>query len=313
MKAIFLDALTMGENFVFKNFPSNIEIKYYNTTSHSELLSHCEDAEILITNKVKILKDDFPKLKNLKLICISATGMDHIDLVAAKEYGVIVKNVSGYSTASVAQHTLSIALNYLHPVESFYKYTESGQWTDSSIFTHILPFDELKSKKWGIIGLGEIGKKVAQIAMAFDSEVYYYSTSGKNINHDVPQYSLSQLLSECDIISIHCPLNEYTENLLTLKDLKLLKENALVINCGRGGIINENDLADFLDNNCSQTFVLDVLETEPMSGNSPLEKHLKNEKLHLTPHVAWSSKQARDILSQGIINNIKSFLSEKLL
>ena len=233
------------------------------------------------------------------MIQVLATGMNNIDIEYAKEKGIIVKNVAGYSTNSVAQLTFSMVLSIMNKLPYFDNYSKN-EYKNSKIFTHIVDFRELNGKKWGIIGLGEIGKKVAEIATSFGCEVIYYSTTGKNNNPKYRRVELDEVLKS-DIISIHSPLNEKTENLLNRDNLNLIREGAILINMGRGGIVNENDLAEIID---KKGFFagFDVFTTEPISENNPL---LKVKNIVLTPHIAWASREAREKLIQLAYENIK--------
>ena len=241
----------------------------------------------------------------LKLICIAATGMNNVDTAFATTQNIIVKNVAGYSTHGVVQHTFAMLFYLLQQMSYYPQVAFNGAWHGSKIFTDISkPFYEIYGKQWGIIGLGVIGQEVAKIASAFGAVVVYYSTSGKNCDHDYPNVALDELLSTCDIVSIHAPLNDQTKYLLNAQNLVLLKPNAILLNLGRGGIIHEGDLATILDQ--KEIFVgLDVLEKEPIEPTNPLLKIRKNERLLITPHIAWTSKEARAKLLKGVVDNIK--------
>jgi len=311
MDIVVLDASTYGEGInldIFKKFGS---VTFYETTPASLTFERIKDADIVITNKVVIDKTILEKSPKLKLICIGATGMNNIDLSYAKEKNVEVKNVSGYSTHSVVQHTLSMVLYLASHSCYFDEYVKSREWQKSEIFTHLgRSFFEIKDKSWGIIGLGAIGKEVASVASALGATIQYYSTSGDNKNST--QYNhveLETLLKTSDIISIHSPLNEKTKNLINSKNLKFLKSGAILINVGRGGIINENDLALALDS--SKIYAgLDVLEHEPMKENHPLLNIKDSERLYITPHIAWTSIEARQTLIASIAKNIELFLKK---
>jgi glycerate dehydrogenase len=236
--------------------------------------------------------------------------MDIIDLEAAKKRDIEVKNVAGYSTHSVAQHTFALVLELLTHVSYYDKFVKDGGWIKSAIFTHIdNPIREIYGKKWGIIGFGAIGKEVAKIAQAFGADVWYYSTSGKNQDNKFPNTSLEELLSKSDIVSIHAPKNDKTRGLIGKKELDLMKKDALLINVGRGGIIDEVALKDALEN--EQIYAgLDVLEIEPMSPNAPLKDLKFKDRLVITPHVAWASIEARKTLIEKTYKNIEDFLQK---
>ena len=307
MKLVFLDTKTLGSDINLDGFNKFGQVTKYETTSKEQTLERVKDADIVITNKVVIDKDIMEN-SSIKLICIAATGMNNVDLDYAKDANIEVKNVAGYSTSSVAQVTLSLVLNFVQKLDYYSNYTKTKQWEDSDIFTHIeKPFFELEGKKWGIIGLGSIGQKVAHIAQAFGCEVSYYSTSGKNTNTQYKNVSLEELLKESDIISIHCALTQATSNLLNETNLELLKENSIVVNVGRGGIINEADLVKVFK---KKNFycALDVVEKEPIAKNTVLNEILEDEKFVITPHIAWASIEARNKLINLIIKNIDEFV-----
>ena len=302
MKIVFLDALTLGD-VDFDRFKEFGELKIYQTTSKDETLNRVKNADIVVTNKVIIDKKIMDNC-NIKFIQIAATGMNNVDLEYAKTKGIIVKNVAGYSTKAVIQQTFALILGLLNKVCYFDEYTRT-KYPKSKIFTHIQNWFEITGKRWGIIGLGEIGRGVASIAKSFGAEVVYYSTSGKNKSSEFKRVDITELLSTSDIISIHAPLNENTKNLLNLEKLSLIKENAILVNLGRGGIINENDLAKILQQK-DILVGLDVFEKEPVNVDNPLLKF--NDKILFSPHIAWTSIEARTKLMDGIYNNIKKFI-----
>lgn len=313
MNIVILDALTLGSTDL-KGIEKLGKLTIYQTTSKDEIIKRAKDADVVLVNKVVLDSTTLKNLPNLKLVCITATGMNNIDLEAAKALKIEVKNVANYSTQAVAQHTFMLALNTLGQLRYYDKYVKKGKWCKSDIFCHLdskFEMYELAGKNWGIIGLGTIGKQVASIAKSFGANISYYSTSGKNSSKEFKQEkSLESLLKNSDIISIHAPLNENTKNLLTKKELKLLKKDALLINAGRGGIVNEKDLAKVLKDK-DFYFASDVLEVEPMIKNHPLlDKKLRNKVL-ITPHVAWAYKETRERLIRFVEENIKSFINKK--
>lgn len=310
MKIVILDALTFGETSL-DGFEPLGEITVYQTTSAKETLERIANAEVIVSNKVVITGDMMAECADLKLICVAATGMNNVDLDAAAKHGISVKNVAGYSTDSVIQHTFSM-LFYLMGHSRYYdEYVKSGEWQASPIFTNVAkPFFEIKGKRWGIIGLGEIGRGVAGIASAFGAQVSYYSTSGANNNPDFEKMTLSRLLEESDIISIHAPLNERTENLIGHSELLQLKDGAIILNLGRGGIVNEEALAVILDAKPISAG-LDVLTKEPMADPHPLMSIKNSERLYITPHIAWTSVEAREKLIAMVIENIQTFVNAR--
>jgi glycerate dehydrogenase len=248
----------------------------------------------------------------LKLICIAATGMNNVDLDYAMNKNIPVKNVSGYSTDSVTQSTFAMLFYLMNHLQYYDEYVKSGSYTQSPIFTHHgREFYELKNKTFGIIGLGTIGKTVAKIASSFSCRVVYYSTSGNNRNADYERVSLETLLKSSDLISIHAPLNENTENLIGLKELTMMKRTAILINAGRGGIVSEKDLAAALDEDLIYGAGLDVLEKEPIDKGNPLLSIKNREKLLITPHIAWASLESRTLLMDKVYDNIKDYLDNR--
>ena len=304
MKIVLLDTLTFGDTNL-SDFEQFGEVEYFEKTPAKFTQKRIEGAEVVVTNKVVITKEIMQNTPSLKLICVAATGMNNVDLEAAKELNITVKNVAGYSTDSVVQLTFSMLFYLINSSKYYDDFVKSGAWSKSELFTHVAkPFFEIKNKKWGIIGLGEIGRCIATIAKAFGADVSYYSTSGKNSNADFNQVSLSKLLEESDIISIHAPLTPSTKDLISQSELLQLKDGAVLMNLGRGGIVDEGSLARVLEMK-ELKVGLDVLEVEPIKENHPLLKISKPENLYITPHIAWTSVEARDKLIEGVIENIK--------
>lgn len=304
MKIVLLDTLTFG-NTDLSAFDALGEVTLFEKTSPAQTLERVVDADVIVTNKVVITKEHMLKAKNLKLICVAATGTNNIDLDGAKECKIEVKNVAGYSTDSVIQHTFSMLFYLLEHSRYYDEVVKDKTYSKSGIFTDVSqPFFEVKGKKWGIIGLGAIGRGVANVAQVFGAEVLYYSTSGVNRNEDFQRTTLDALLKECDIITIHAPLNEKTQNLLDYEKLSLCKEGAIVLNLGRGGIINEEAVARIIDER-ELFFGLDVLEKEPIPEDHPLLSVKNSDRVYITPHIAWTSVEARDKLILGVVKNIQ--------
>ncbi len=311
MKIVFLDTQTVGLVPNFNKLQQCGELICHQTTTNEQRVERLQGADAAIVNKVKIDRTTMEQLPDLKLICIAATGMNNIDLEAAAEHNITVKNVAAYSTNSVAQSTFAALFYLLHHTKQTDAYVKSREYAKSQIFTNLnYPFWELSEKQFGIIGLGNIGRRVASIAEAFDAQVSYYSTSGKNTGQPYRQVSLLELLQQSDIVSIHAPLNEKTYNLLNYKLLCKMKNTAYLINMGRGGIVNEADLARALNENRIAGAALDVFEQEPIQHDNPLLQIQNSDKLLLTPHIAWSSLEARKRLIDIICENIKSFQAE---
>lgn len=306
MNIVLLDALTLG-NIDLSSIESLGDFRIYDTTDKNEVLKRTKSSTVIITNKVIISKEVMDNAKNLKLICIAATGMNNVDLEYAKQKNIEVKNVVGYSTTSVATHTFSMLFYLLSSSKYYDSYVKNKEYEKSVVFTHLgREFSELSSKKWGIIGLGNIGSEVAKIASAFGCQVSYYSTSGENNSSEYKQVELEELLKNNDIISIHSPLNEKTKNLITQTELSLIKDGSFLLNLGRGGIVNEEDLANILKT--KEIFIgFDVLENEPMLKTSPLCKITHLENVYISPHIAWASREARTRLIEKIAKNIRDY------
>lgn len=306
MNIVLLDTLTYGDTSM-AGFEALGNVSAYATTTQEEVSQRVVDADVIVTNKVVISDAVMQAAPNLKLICVAATGTNNIDHDAAARRGISVKNVAGYSTDAVVQHTFSI-LFYLMGHSRYYdEYVKSGQWQKEAVFTHIGPsFSELRGKTWGIIGLGEIGRSVAAIAKAFGAKVIYYSTSGKNENSEFEKTTLSRLIENSDVISIHAPLNPSTENLISHSELLQMKDGAVLLNLGRGGIVDEDALSVIID--VKPIYVgLDVLIKEPMCTPHTLMNIKHHERLYITPHIAWTSVEARERLIAATVENIKTF------
>lgn len=305
-----LDAKTLGPDTDLSPLRKFGQLKVYAVTAAHEVAERIKNCEIIISNKVILDDSNLKYAAQVKLICIAATGANNIDLGYTARQGITVCNVAGYSTRSVVQHTFAM-LFYLLQSSSYYDhYVKSGQYSQSNIFTHLeKPFWELSGKTWGIIGLGTIGRSVARLAGEFGCRAIYYSASDANNTCDYRRVSLAELLREADVVSIHAPLNENTKNLINYQRLQLMKPHALLLNLGRGGIVNEADLAAALDEKLLGGAALDVLEQEPPGANNPLLHIRQPEKLLITPHIAWASQEARRTLVQELCLNIAGFLS----
>lgn len=307
MKIVFLDEYSVAGRDM-SSIARFGDYVGYNMTRPEEVIERCAGAEIVIANKVVLSAEVMRALPELKLICVAATGMNNVDLEAAAALGIEVRNAVGYSTYSVAETTLCSALALLREVVYYDEYFHSGRYAKSDRpFNFDRPTSQIRGKKWGIIGLGNIGREVARLASAFGCEVSYTSTSGVVREEEYPALTLDKLLAESDIVSIHAPLNAKTLNLLGEKELSLMKPSAIIINVARGGIVNEEALAAALDGGVIRGAALDVFSTEPLT-DSPLYKIKERHKLLASPHNAWSSDDAIDRLIGCIAKNIEEFL-----
>lgn len=308
MNIVFLDTKTIGDVPNLKDLTNLGEVTFYQTTSPGQTKKRIHDADVVITNKVVLNRELIEGAENLKLICVAATGMNNIDRDAAKEAGISVKNVSGYSSNSVAQTTFAMILHMVQKIPQYDDFVKSGEYAQHDIFTNMdISYSEIGGKRFGIIGLGNIGSKVAVIAEAFGAEVVYHSTSGRNLDQPYSHLELDELLKTSDFVSIHAPLNENTEDLIGSKELELMKETACLVNAGRGGIVNETELAKALDEDQIAGAALDVFEQEPIHADNPLLSIKNKHKLVMTPHIAWASVEARTELIDGVIKNIEEF------
>ena len=283
----------------------------HETTSPEEVLEKSKDAEIIISNKVVLDAKTIASLPHLRLICVAATGMNNIDLNAAAEHGVEVRNAVGYSTYAVAETTLSSALALLREVTYYDNYFKSGAYASSErIFNFDRPTAQLRGKRWGIIGMGNIGREVARLAEAFGCEVSYYSTSGVERKEAYPSLELEELLRSSDVVSIHCPLNNRTRSLIGAEQLALMKPSAILINVARGGIVDEAALADALNEGRLRGAALDVFTSEPLR-ESPLYTLRDPYRLLASPHNAWSPVEAIDRLIGCIEQNIADYVARR--
>lgn len=304
---VILETGTLG-NLKYNLLNKFGSVTYYENTKRSETKERIKNANIIITNKVVLDEEVLKDAKNVELICEAATGYNNIDIEYAKKRNIAVTNVAGYSTQTVAQHTFALLLHLYDEISYFDNYVKSMDYSRSGNFTNITrPYNDIDGKVWGIVGLGAIGKKVAQIAEAFGAKVIYYSTSGKNNNDKYKRVSLDELLENSDIISIHAPLNNNTQGLFNYDNLCKMKKSSVLINVGRGPIVVDEDLAKAIDNNIIKGAALDVFTVEPLSEENPLLKVKNKNKLVLTPHVAWASVEARERLFNDLVDNIKCF------
>lgn len=304
MKIVFLDAATLGD-VSFEPFERLGDFVMYENSTPQEALERVKDVDVLLINKVLVNKELIDAAPNLKLICISATGVNNIDVEYAASKGIPVRNVVGYSTDSVAQTTFMHILSLVGGCPYFNHSVKSGEYSRSGMFTDPKwNWWELAGKTIGIIGMGNIGQKVARIAEAFGMNVCYYSTSGTSHCTEYPSLPLEQLLAESDIVSIHAPLNDKTLNLIGRKELELMKPTAYLINAGRGAIVVEKELADAVDDGVIAGAGMDVFVTEPIPEDHPYLTMRHPERMSLSPHTAWASVEARKRLVDLMAVNI---------
>lgn len=304
MKIVFLDAATMGD-VSFKPFERLGEFVKFDSSTPEEARERVKDADVLLINKVLVNKELIDSAPNLRLICIAATGVNNIDVAYAASKGIPVRNAVGYSTDSVVQSTFMHILSLVGGAAYFDESVKSGRYSRSGMFTDPnWNWWELAGKTIGIIGLGNIGMKVAKIAEAFGMKVCYFSTSGTGHCHDYPSLPLEELLAKSDIVSIHAPLNERTLNLIGARELAMMKPNAYLINMGRGAIVIEEDLAKAVDEGVIAGAGIDVFVREPIPEDHPYLKMKHPERMRLAPHVAWAATEARERLIDIMAENI---------
>lgn len=309
-KIVFLDEYTVHDSDLSALKQSG-DYTGYQTTADDQIVARSQGADIVITNKTPFKADTIARLPDLKLICVAATGMNNVDLEAAEKAGIQVKNAVDYSTYSVAEQTLGMALALLKQYPYLDRFVKSGEYAGyDRLFNFTRPTSELYGKRWGIIGLGNIGRRVAQLAEAFGCRVAYYSTSGKNRNTEFESLSLEELLTVSDIVSLHAPLSRITWHLLDYNRLRMMKPSAIVINVARGSLIDEAALARVLDEGLIAGAGLDVYSAEPIKPDNPLLGVRDKDKVVMTPHSAWATEEALQRVVDKVAENIRTFISE---
>ena len=304
MKMVFLDAATMGD-VSFAPLERLGSLLCYDSSTPEEALERVSDCDVLIVNKVRVTPELIDAAHDLKLICETATGVNNIDIEYAAKKGIPVRNVAGYSTPTVAQATFMHILSLVGSAPYFDDAVKSGRYSASGMFTDVsVNWWELAGKTIGIIGMGNIGRKVAQIAEAFGMSVCYFSTSGTSHCKDYPSLPLEQLLAQSDIVSVHAPLNERTVALIGEKELAMMKSSAYIVNMGRGGIVVEEALVKAVDEGVIAGAALDVYSVEPLPEDSCYLKARHPERFRFAPHVAWASEEARARLLGMVAENI---------
>ena len=289
MNIVFLDADTIGSDIDLTVFEKLGDVTCYGFSTPQEMRERAADADILVLNKMPANETTLDKASRLKLICVAATGTNNLDKAYLEKRGIAWRNVAGYSTECVTQHTFALLFYLLEKLPYYDSFVKSGSYAGSTAFTHFTNiFHEIHGMTWGIIGLGAIGQRVAQIASMFGCQVIYYSTTGKNNQPQYERTSLAELLSRSDIISVHAPLTEQTEGLIDKKAFHQMKKSAIFLNLGRGPIVVEQDLADALNAGELAAAGLDVLCEEPMRADSPLLSIQDSGRLIITPQIAWA-------------------------
>ena len=311
MKIVFLDAKSVGDDIDYSSYHSLGEFVTYDFTAFEQIPARVAEADVIITNKCLINEKSIGAAPNIKLVCVTATGTNNLDKAYLDSRNIAWRNVAGYSTESVTQHTFAMLFYLLEKLNYYDNYVKDGRYANDTLFTHFAEhFREVKGMTWGIVGLGAIGRRVADVAKAFGANVIYYSTSGKNNQPNYTRVDFDTLLTTSDIISVHAPLTDETLGLMNLEAFKKMKASSIFLNVGRGAIVVEEDLAFALENNLIAAAGLDVLCEEPMSPNCPLLKFKDSKKLLITPHIAWASVEARTLLMNLVFENITEFFTK---
>ncbi len=310
MKLAVLDAKTFGADLDLDVLCAGFQASVHAGTAPAELAARLAEAEVAVTNKVPLRAADLAAAPRLRLIAVAATGYDQVDLAAAAARGIAVANVPGYATASAAAHSFALYFGLAHQLAYHHRYCATGAWSASDCFTHLArPWPEPDGQVWGIVGLGAIGRAVAERAEAFGFEVVYHSTSGRNPETRWPRLALAELLTRADVVSLHAPLNPQTLRLIDAPRLALMKPTALLINTGRGALIDEAALADALSAGALAGAGLDVLSQEPPPPDHPLLTRDFGDRLLLSPHIGGLSTQSRRRLVAEVRANIDAFLA----
>jgi len=314
MKIVLLDAGTIGADMEFSPIQKLGECVIYNNTSPEETAKRIEDADVVIINKVLLNGEVLQFARNLKLICVFAVGYNNIDIDYCRAHNIKVRNVPGYCTQSVCQHTFALLFSLIENLRYYDDFVKNGDYSKSGMANHLAkPFFEISGKKWGIIGMGAIGRAVAECASAFGAQVSYSSVSGALREEKYPNIPLEKLLSDSDIISIHAPLNEKTQGLIGERELALMKNTAVIVNVGRGAVIDETALADAVNNGQIAGAALDVYTVEPPKSGASVLGVTDGERIVYSPHIAWASVEARRRCISMTADNIAAFINGESL
>ena len=309
MKIVVLERNSVGLDVSVDEIGKLGEVTQYSNTTAADVKEKIKDAEIIVANKTPLNAETLKDAPNVKLICEFATGYDNVDLVYCKERGIKVANVVNYSTDAVAQHTFALCLYVLEKLYHYDEYVKKGAYAAQDRFSNFdIPYTELAGKTWGIVGMGNIGKKVAKIAEAFGCNVIFYSASGNSSCTEYKRVEFDELLSQSDFLSLHCPLSDKTRDLMDESALKKMKKSAILINVARGPVVNDQALYTALTEDWIAGAGLDVTSTEPMKDSNPLSKIMDSNKLIITPHMAWASIEARGRCVSETCKNIEAFL-----
>ena len=311
MKIVILDAYTSNPgDLSWEELEQLGDLTVYDRTKPEETVARAAEADIVLTNKVIIGRREMEQLPRLKYIGVLATGYNVVDIEAAHERGIVVTNVPAYSTDSVAQMVFAHLLALTNRTEHYANQNRNGRWSSNADFSYLdSPLHELAGKTMGIVGLGNIGSRVAQIAVAFGMNVKALTSKpAEALPHPIEKADLNELLATSDVVSLHCPLTSDTRHLINAETIKLMKPTAILINTGRGPLVDDNDLAEALSAGRIAAYCADVATEEPPRADHPLMK-LPNS--HFTPHIAWASVEARIRLIKTAADNVSAFLSHR--
>lgn len=318
LKIVYLDRITAGPIDLKEKFSKYGEYIEYEDTDSSKIDERIKDVDVVITTRIKLGKKQFEKAEKLKLILITATGFNHIDVKSANECGIKVANVSGYSTNSVAQLAITFLLNELTPVNRYYEEVKNGKWMDITVPDYQkYPIDDVNGKILGIVGFGNIGKRIAQVAEILGMEVMVAKNTEKDTaktgsvteKDGFSRYALDKVLEKCDVLTLHIPLTASTRNLINLEKMKKMKKSAIILNLARGPVINQEDLYFALKNKIIKSAAVDVTSVEPIEKNSKL---FELDNILITPHIAWKSEKSMIKLMDDVEENLKLFLEGRL-
>ncbi len=309
MKIVFLEANALGNDVDLSIFNKLGDVTIYPLTDPEHNAERCKDADVVILNKIPVNAELLDGNNTTKLVALTATGTNIVDFDYTNSRGITVANVKGYSTESVVQHTFALVFYIWEKMNYYDNFVKSGDYARSDIFSHFsVKFNELSGRTWGIIGLGDIGRRVAEVAKCFGCKVIYYSTSGKHDEPGFTRVSLEELLQTSDIVSIHAPLNDATRGLIGSAELNIMKKTAILVNVGRGGIIDEEALTEALETDAIAGAALDVVSKEPIEASNPLLRIKDSKKLIITPHIAWATVEARSRCAEEVYLNVEAWM-----
>lgn len=310
MKIVILERDSVGRDVDVDCIGDFGEVSVYgNTVAAKEVKERVRDADIIIANKAPLCSETLEEAKGVRLICEFATGFDNCDLDYCNARGIKVANVRDYCTGMVAQHTFTMALALSQKLLHYDAYVKSGAYAAQERFSNFdIPFYELEGKTWGIVGMGNIGRRVAKIATSFGCRVIFHSVTGRSICTEYPQVDKDALLAESDFLSLHCPLSDLSRNFIDAEALNKMKKTAVLLNVARGQVVNNADLYEALESGRIAAAGLDVVEKEPLEEGNPLSRIKDGNRLIITPHLAWASVEARTRCVREAYENIAAFL-----